>query len=96
MVSLIVKVNVGWLCCGRCSFADFCAESNRWDELRKLGHGPGGYCNAVEDYWPWPGRSLKQAQPLFNHGQVVLRSKASKSCCRSGKVIMVSASSLQA
>jgi hypothetical protein len=26
--------------------------------VRKLGHGPGGHCNAVEDYWPWPRRSF--------------------------------------
>ena len=38
-------------------------ESNGLDELRKLGHRPGGYGNAVEDYWPRPGRSLMQAHP---------------------------------
>jgi hypothetical protein len=31
--------------------------------VRKLGHRPGGYGNAVEDYWPLPGRSLMQAHP---------------------------------
>jgi hypothetical protein len=29
--------------------------------VRKSGHRPGGYGNAVEDYWPQPGRSLMQA-----------------------------------
>jgi hypothetical protein len=27
--------------------------------------GRGALRNAGEDYWPWPGRSLMQAQPLF-------------------------------
>ncbi len=47
-------------------------------ELRKFDHGLGGYHNMVEDHWLWLGRSLMQAQPLFNHGYVVLRSEASK------------------
>jgi hypothetical protein len=38
-------------------------ESNGLDELRKLGHRPGGYGNVVADYWPRPGRSLMQAHP---------------------------------
>jgi hypothetical protein len=29
----------------------------------KMGHRLGGYGNVVEDYWPWPGRSLIQAHP---------------------------------
>jgi hypothetical protein len=40
-------------------------ESNGLDELGKLGHRPGGYGNAVEDYWPQPGRSLMQAHPYL-------------------------------
>jgi hypothetical protein len=27
--------------------------------------GQGAMHNAGEDYWPWPGRSPMQAQPLF-------------------------------
>jgi hypothetical protein len=38
------------------------ASVDRW-EVRKLGHRPGGYGNAVEDYWPRPGRSLMRAHP---------------------------------
>jgi hypothetical protein len=34
--------------------------------VRKLGHSPGGYGNAVEDYWPWPGRSLMRAHPYLS------------------------------
>jgi hypothetical protein len=34
--------------------------------MRKLGHRPGGYGNAVEDYWPGPGRSLMQAHPYLS------------------------------
>ncbi len=34
--------------------------------MRKLGHRPGGYGNAVEDYWPWPGRSLMRAHPYLS------------------------------
>ncbi len=32
----------------------------------KLGHRPGGYGNAVEDYWPWLGWSLMQAHPYLS------------------------------
>ena len=35
-------------------------------QLRKLGHRPGGYVNAVEDYWPRPGRSLMWAHPYLS------------------------------
>jgi hypothetical protein len=38
------------------------ASVDHW-EVRKLGHRPGGYGNAVEDYWPWPGRSLMRTHP---------------------------------
>jgi hypothetical protein len=62
-VLLIVECNVEWSCCGGCSFAACHAESVGSDELRKLGHRPGGYGNAVEDYWPRPGRSLMRAHP---------------------------------
>jgi hypothetical protein len=62
----IVKCDIKWLFCGHCSFATPHAESNGSDELRKLGHRPGGYVNAVEDYWPQPGRSLMQAHPYLS------------------------------
>jgi hypothetical protein len=62
----IVKCNIKWLCHGRRSFAAPHAESNGLDELMKLGHRPGGYGNAVEDYWPQPGRSLMQAHSFLS------------------------------
>ncbi len=35
-------------------------------QLRKLGRRPGGYVDAVEDYWLRPGRSLMQAHPYLS------------------------------
>jgi hypothetical protein len=35
-------------------------------QLRKLGRRPGGYVDAVEDYWPRPGRSLMRAHPYLS------------------------------
>ncbi len=54
---------IEWSCRGRCSFAAPQGESNGLDELRKLGHRPRGYGNAVEDFWPQPGRSFIRAHP---------------------------------
>jgi hypothetical protein len=34
--------------------------------LRRLSHRPGGYGNAVEDYWLWLGRSLMGAHPYLS------------------------------
>jgi hypothetical protein len=66
IIDLVLAVRIKRSCHGLCSFATPHEESNGSDELRKLGHiGKWAMHNAGEDYWPWPGRSLMQAQPLF-------------------------------
>ncbi len=48
-----------------------CSYETQWEwklvpKLRKLGCRPGGYGDAVEDYWLWPGRSLMRAHPYLS------------------------------
>jgi hypothetical protein len=78
VVVLIVVVVVAWLwqlswsllhghcnCCG-CPFAACHAELCGSNKLKKLGNKTSVL--RLKMQWPWPGRSLPKAQPLFDHG----------------------------
>ncbi len=78
-------------------YSDLYIDSNEdKDTLRKLGHRPGGYFNAVEDYWPWPGRSLMQAYPYLSWLSNIKALKLVKAVAGLEKVILVSASNSRA
>ncbi len=59
------------------------------DELRKLG-------NAVEDYWPQPGRSLMQAHPYLSWLSNIKALKLVKAVAGLKKVILACASNSRA
>jgi hypothetical protein len=66
------------------------------EKMRKLGHRPGSYHNAVEDQWPWPRRSLMQAHPYPSWLSNIKALKLVKAVAGPEKVILVCALNLQA
>ncbi len=81
-------------CSGTCGLD--IGPQRRLKLLRKLGHRPGGYGNAVEDYWLWLRRSLMRAHPYSSWLSNIKALKLVKAVAGLEKVILVCASNLQA